>query len=168
MTIGPVQMLVIGFEGDRFTGEILAELDRLRDQEVARLIDLLFVRHNEDDSLDVLQRSDLSPQEATQFGAILGALVGLGAGGEAGAEAGAQAGAEALAGGHVFDDDDVWYVANVIPPGGSAAVALIEHRWAIPLRDAIIRAGGMALADEWVHPSDLVAAGLAGAGGAGA
>jgi hypothetical protein len=43
----------------------------------------------------------------------------------------------------------------------SAAVALIEHRWAIPLRDAIRRAGGVTTADAWVHPEDLVAAGAA-------
>jgi hypothetical protein len=40
---------------------------------------------------------------------------------------------------------------------------LIEHRWAIPLRDGIVAAGGFALADEWIHPADLVAAGVAAA-----
>ena len=39
----------------------------------------------------------------------------------------------------------------------SAAIAVLEHRWAIPLRDAIPAAGGTALADEWLHPQDLVA-----------
>jgi hypothetical protein len=51
-------------------------------------------------------------------------------------------GAEALEGGHVFDEEDVWYAADAIPNGSAAAIALIEHRWAIPLRDAIIDAGG--------------------------
>jgi hypothetical protein len=49
----------------------------------------------------------------------------------------------------------------VIPPGASAAIALIEHRWAIPLRNAIETAGGQTLADTWVHPQDLVAIGAA-------
>jgi hypothetical protein len=55
-----------------------------------------------------------------------------------------------------------------MPPqqGGSAAVALIEHRWAIPLRDKILDAGGVALADEWIHPADLVAIGAAASGDA--
>jgi hypothetical protein len=52
-------------------------------------------------------------------------------------------------------------VADVIPDGSIAAIALIEHRWAIPLRDAVVRAGGVALADEWIHPEDLVALGAA-------
>jgi hypothetical protein len=45
----------------------------------------------------------------------------------------------------------------------SAAIAVIEHRWAIPLRDAVIASGGVALADEWLHPQDLVAVGIAAA-----
>ena len=52
-------------------------------------------------------------------------------------------------------------MADAIPPGSAAAIALIEHRWAIPFRDAVVRAGGVALADEWIHAADLVAAGQA-------
>ena len=59
-----------------------------------------------------------------EFGAIVGALIGLGAEGEEGAEAGAQAGAEALEDGHVFDEDEVWYVTDSIPNGTAAAIAL--------------------------------------------
>jgi hypothetical protein len=51
----------------------------------------------------------------------------------------------------------------VIPNGTAAAIALIEHRWAIPLCGAIIQAGGFMLADEWIHARDLVAAGLTAA-----
>ena len=98
-----------------------------------------------------------------EFGALAGALVGLGAAGEEGAEEGAVAGAVAMEDGKAFKDEDVWYVADAIPPGTSAGIALIEHRWAVPLREAIERAGGMPLADEWVHPSDLVAAGAVAA-----
>ena len=56
--------------------------------------------------------------------------------------------------------DQVWDVAASIPNGSAAAVALIEHLWATPLRDAIARAGGVASGD-WVHPLDLVEIGLA-------
>jgi hypothetical protein len=59
-------------------------------------------------------------------------------------------------------DEEEWYIPDAIPEGSSAAIALIEHRWAIPLRDAILRAGGQAVADAWLHPRDLVAVGLAG------
>ena len=43
MDFGPVQMLVIGFEDGKFSGEILAELRRLREHDIVRLVDLLFV-----------------------------------------------------------------------------------------------------------------------------
>jgi len=58
-------------------------------------------------------------------------------------------------------DDEIWYAADAIPPGTAAAVALIEHRWAIPLRDAIVEAGGFTLEDTWLHPEDLIALGVA-------
>jgi len=55
----------------------------------------------------------------------------------------------------------VWFIADAIPAGSSAAVAVLEHRWAVPLREAIARANGQALADEWLHPSDLAQLGPA-------
>ena len=58
-----------------------------------------------------------------------------------------------------FGDDEVWYLQDAIPEGHSAAVALIEHRWAIPLRDKIAKAGGLTLSDAWIHVADLVAVG---------
>jgi len=161
MTLGPVQMLVVGFEGDHFTGEILAELKRLREQDVIRLIDLMFVKKDEEGNVEARQLSDLGQEEAMEFGAIVGALIGFGAGGEEEARRAAVVGATELEDGHVFDDDDVWYVTDAIPNGTAAAIALMEHRWAIPLRDAIGRAHGVTLADEWVHAKDLVAIGVA-------
>jgi hypothetical protein len=95
-----------------------------------------------------------------EFGATVGALLGFGMAGEEGLEAGAEAGAEALEDGQVFDDDEMWVAIDAIPNGTAAGVALIEHRWAIPLRDAIARAGGFVLADEWIHAKDLVAIGV--------
>ena len=160
MAIGPVQMLVLGFEDPNFTGEILAELQRLKEQDIVRLIDAMAVQKDADGEITALQISDLSPEEAEEFGAVVGALIGLGEAGEEGIEAGAAAGAEALEDGHVFDEAEVWYAADAIPAGSAAAIALIEHRWAIPLRDAIVRAGGFTITDEWIHPKDLIAAGL--------
>ena len=159
MTMGPVQLLVVGFAGGEFKGEILAELERLRDHDIVRLIDLVFVRKDTDGKVEKILRSDLSPEEAEEFGATVGALIGFGAAGEEGAELGAIEGAAALEDGHVFDDE-VWYVEDAIPSGTAAAVALLEHRWAVPLRDGIRRAGGFHLADAWIHPADLVGIGL--------
>jgi uncharacterized membrane protein len=163
MAIGPVQMLVVGFDEPKFKGEVLEELKRLKEEDIIRLIDLAVVRKDDEGNIETLHTSDLSEDEAMEFGAYVGALIGLGAAGEEGAEAGALAGAEALADQQVFDDDQVWYVADAIPNGTAAGIALIEHRWAIPLRDSIARAGGIPLADEWIHATDLVAIGLVGA-----
>jgi len=127
---------------------------------VIRLIDMGFVRKDDDGVITMIEHSDLSQDETIEFGATVGALIGLGVAGEEGAEAGAIAGAEAALDGGMIEDQ-VWYIADEIPEGTAAAVALIEHRWAIPLRDAIRRAGGVALADSWVHPEDLVAFGAA-------
>lgn len=159
LSLGPVQMLIVGFTGDNFDGSIMKELDRLKEHDIVRLIDLLFVKKNEDGEIEVAQRSDLNAEEAQEFGAIIGALVGLGADGEEGAEYGALAGAAELQDGHVFDDDAVWYLGDAIPDGTAAAVALLEHRWAIPLRDKIAQAGGLTLSDAWIHVADLVAVG---------
>jgi uncharacterized membrane protein len=159
--IGPVQMLVLGFDHPKFTGQILPELQRLKELDVVRLLDLMVVQKKEDGELDLYQQSDLDQDEAIRFGALVGALIGIGTGDEEVAEYAAVAGAADAADGHVIDADDVWYIADAIPAGSAAAIALIEHRWAIPLRDKIIEAGGFALADEWVHPADLVAVGMA-------
>ena len=51
-------------------------------------------------------------------------------------------------------------MADSIEPGCAAAIALIEHLWAAPLRDAITRAGGVPVSDAWIHPLDLVEIGL--------
>ena len=163
MTIGPVQMLVLGFAEPNFTGKIAAELERLKDSDTIRIIDVLVVKKELDGDLTIVQATDLTQDESMEFGAVVGGLIGLGAAGEEGMEAGAVAGAEALEDGRVFDEDEVWYVADTIPPGTAAAIALIEHRWAIPLRSTILEAGGMLLADEWIHPVDLVAVGVAAA-----
>ena len=150
MSMGPVQLLVVGFEGGELNGEILAELDRLREDDVVRLIDLAFVRKDDKGNVEKILRSDLSPEEAEAFGAAVGALLGFGAAGDERVAA--------LDEGHVFDED-VWYVDDAIPNDTAALVALLEHRWAIPLRDKIAQAGGLTLSDAWVHVADLVAVG---------
>src|SRR4051812_31898623 len=151
MSFGPVQLLVIGFPTDHFTGEIMAELDRLREHNIVRLIDLMVVTKDSSGEVRALERTDLSPGEASRFGEIVGALIGLGTG--------ADEPLDIEPPGAALTDEEVWYVADEIPPGTTAAVALLEHVWATPLRDAVIRNGGIAVADNWVHPEDLVVLG---------
>src|SRR5436190_1528893 len=159
MTIGPVQLLVIGFSEPDFHGQIRAQLDRLRESDTIRLIDLALVRKDADGNLERLRMSDLTTEEAEEYGAVVGALIGLGAGGEDEMEAGAMAGAAAGADGHLLPDD-VRYVEDALGDAEAAAVVLLEHRWAIGLREAIQDAGGFHLADAWIHPLDLVSIGV--------
>jgi uncharacterized membrane protein len=161
MDLGPVQLLVFGFERPRFGGRIAAELNRLKEQDLIRVIDALVVHKNAEGEVRDIQVTDLSPTESERFGAIIGGLIGLGAGGPETARAAAEAGMQMISdrGGHVFDPAE-WDVLEDIPPDTAAALVLLEHRWAIPLRDTIREEGGVAIGDLWLHPRDLVAAGL--------
>jgi hypothetical protein len=145
MALGPVQLLVVGFDRPDFSGEVLAELERLRESDVVRVLDLLVVHKGADGVVRRLDHSDLTDVEA---GAVVGALIGLGG-----------TGADAD-GGHLAAEEELWSLEEAIPDDSAAAIALVEHRWAIGTRDAIRAAGGVAVADAWIHPADLVVAGL--------
>jgi uncharacterized membrane protein len=161
MAIGPVQLIVLGFNEPDFHGEIAAELERLRESDTVRVIDALAVHKDADGEIEVQHLSNLSKDEAIELGSKVGALIGLGIEGEAGLEAGAVAGAELGSDGiHAFSDDDAWDVLEDIPNDSAAALLLIEHHWAVGLRDAIARAGGFRVSDGFISPLDLVEIGL--------
>jgi uncharacterized membrane protein len=161
MAIGPVQLVVLGFTQPDFHGEIIAELERLRESDTVRVIDALAVYKDAAGDIEVEHLSNLSEEQAIELGSTVGALVGLGIEGEEGLGAGAEAGAEAAADGvKVFSDDDAWDVLGQIPNDTAAALVLLEHQWAVPLRDAVMRAGGFRLADGFISPLDLVEIGL--------
>jgi hypothetical protein len=157
-----VQILVVGFDDPQFTGKTLEELKRLKDSDVIRLIDLLVLRKDENGELERYHSSDLSESELQEFGATVGALIGFGMGGgddETITEA-AVVGSAAVPNALDSETRGQWFVDDAIPNGTAAAVALIEHRWAIGLREAIRDANGFHLADAWIHPEDLIAVGL--------
>jgi uncharacterized membrane protein len=163
MAIGPVQLIVLGFSHPNFHGEIIAELERLRESGTVRVIDSLAVYKGADGELEVEHLSNLSEDEAIEMGTKIGALIGLGIEGEEGMEAGAIAGAEEVAadgGVHVFTEEEGWDILEDIPNDSAAALILLEHHWAVPLRDAIARAGGFRLSDGFISPLDLVEIGL--------
>ena len=134
--MGPVQMLVIGFEGGEFSGEIAAELERLREHDTIRVLDLVVVAKDADGNVSAAEGQEgLALRLLDVTDADLAHL-------------------------EEADTDDLWEATEAIPPGGAAAVVLIEHRWAIPLRDAIANAGGVPLADAWLAPEDVASLGL--------
>jgi uncharacterized membrane protein len=161
MSIGPVQLLVLGFRHPNFHGEIMAELDRLRLSDTIRVIDALAVYKDSAGEIEIEHLSNLTTEEAIELGSKVGALIGLGIGGEEaaleGAQLGAQAGAEGV---DIFHDEDAWDVLADIPNDSAAALLLIEHHWAVPLRDAVARAGGYRLGDGFISPLDLVGIGM--------
>jgi len=162
MAIGPVQLIVLGFDHPDFHGEVIAELERLRESDTVRVIDSIAVYKDADGNLEVEHLSNLTEQEAIELGSKIGALIGLGVEGEEGMEAGAALGAEQAAaeGIHVFAGAEEWDVLEEIPNDSAAALVLLEHHWAVPLRDAIARAGGFRISDGFISPFDLVEIGL--------
>ncbi|RJQ92293.1 hypothetical protein [Amycolatopsis panacis] len=162
MAIGPVQLIVLGFPHPNFHGQVIEELEKLRESDLVKVIDALAVHKDADGAMEVVHLSNLTDEEAVELGTKIGALIGLGIEGEEGMEAGAEAGA-AMAeaeGVHSFDDVDAWDVLEEIPNGTAAALLLIEHHWAVPLRDAIASAGGYRINDAFISPLDLVGVGL--------
>jgi uncharacterized membrane protein len=163
MAIGPVQLIVLGFASPDFKGEILEEFERLRELDTIRVIDSLAVYKDASGDVAVLKMSNLTTEENIELGAKIGALIGIGMSGDdqevedmalAGAEIAAEDGID------VFDQDQVWDVVGEIPPDTAAALLLIEHHWAVPLRDAIARAGGFRVSDGFISPLNLVEIGL--------
>ena len=148
--LGPIQMLTLAFPGNLVTGEILPELDRLKSDGVVRVIDMLIVRKDPQGNVIVATASDLDFEEATALGSYFGALAGFAAAGPAGAERGAMEGAAELADGHIFDEDNVFRVTQVLDPNTTAVMILFEHTWARTLLDAVARAQGIELMNEWI------------------
>ena len=154
--LGPVEMIVVEFDGYRFKGEIWPELERLKEHDIIRLIDLLVIRKDRSGALAVLTATDLDIQDMLEFGAMIGTLVGSGIAGDEGSAEGMLAGLSKVSSGHVFDESEAQKLASEIPVGTAVAVALVEHRWAIPLRRAIAGAQGEILSDEWLSPQTLI------------
>ena len=148
--LGPIQMLTLAFPGNRFRGEILPELDRLKSEGIVRVIDMLIVRKDSEGKALVATASDLDFGEATALGSYFGALAGFAAAGPAGFDRGAIAGAAELADGHVFDEDDIFRVTQALDPDTTAVMILLEHVWSRQLLDAVARANGVELMNEWI------------------
>ena len=147
MAMGPVQILVLDIGGGEPTGEVLAELQRLAEHDIVKLLDLLVLNRDLDGQFEALE------VKATEDGGTtVAALTGL--------HHHANGDEPTPAPGESEADENLWYVADAIPPGKTVAVALLEHRWAIGLRDALQGRGGELLAEAWVHPRDLAAVGL--------
>jgi uncharacterized membrane protein len=164
MAIGPVQLLVLGFSHPEFHGEIIEELEKLRESDTVRVIDSLAVYKDAEGEIEIRHLSNLTKDEAVELGSKVAALIGLGIDGEEGFEKGLEVGAEEAEDGiHLFTDEEAWDILEDIPNDSAAALILLEHHWAVGLRDAIAKVGGFRLADGFISPLDLVQIGLVSA-----
>ena len=131
MTLGPLEYLVVGFEGNRFTGQIMPELRAVREKGIIRVVDLFFLKKDENGNVTTMELSDLSGEEAQQY---------------------AHLGSDILS---LLAPEDIEQAAQSVPNNSSAALLLFEHTWAIGLKEAIRNAGGVALAGGMVAPDML-------------
>jgi hypothetical protein len=136
---GPVQVLVVGFDQPKFTSEVLAEFVRLREAGIVRLVDLLLISRTKDGTIETLEAPEAL---AADLGGLAAELLSQ------------PEGAEDEAAVAELDPAATWSLADAIPVGGTAAVALIEHLWAAPLSEAIQRAGGTLLEETWLARED--------------
>ncbi|TDT98495.1 hypothetical protein EDD99_6722 [Streptomyces sp. 846.5] len=131
MAVGPVEYLVVAFPGSRFRGDLLPELKRLVDGGVIHILDLTFVKRDDDGVVSFLELDSLEADEAAMFDHLDGEVGGL------------------------LSEEDLVVMAEEIPAGSSAALLVWENTWAAPLTEAIRAAGGVLVAHERV-PEALV------------
>ncbi|HVW45497.1 MAG TPA: hypothetical protein VHA76_00470 [Solirubrobacterales bacterium] len=142
--LGPVQVLLIGLDVAGADRMLAAELQDLHSRDGVRALDVLPVRRGPDGAVRRLDPLDHCAWPGTLVEALL--VSDPGAPEDAAAEAG-----EAEA-------EGAWRLADRLPRGATAAILLIEHRWAIPLREAANNMRAEIFGDAWVHPRDLAAA----------
>ena len=134
---GPYELIVIGFEGNRFTGKVAPALQALRDKRIITLLDLLFVSRDGAGELTVRELSDLTVDDVTALGLDAPEATGRD---------------RAVA---WFSPDELEAVGKDLPENSSVLVALFEHTWAADFRDAVAGAGGEVFSAERV-PAELV------------
>jgi hypothetical protein len=131
--LGPIDYLVVEFPGNRMTGEGWPLLVDLVDRGIIRLLDLVFIRKEEDGSVTGLSLQDLG-NEGVDLTIFEGASSGL------------------------LGDDDLAEAAKAVEPGSSAGVMIYENSWAAPFATALRRGGGQLVAFGRIPIQDILAA----------
>jgi uncharacterized membrane protein len=132
MALGPIEVVVLGFPGSRFTGEIRPRIVDLVDRGIVTVVDALFVTKDEAGEVAFLELQQLSDDpEVSALGDLLSKQLDL------------------------LSEDDVIELVGDLEPGSSALALVFEHTWMLPVREAIVASGGVLLADLHV-PADVV------------
>lgn len=119
---GPVEVLMVGFPGNRFNGAIIPELKRLIDAGIITVIDGLVVSKGDDGEVTFAEFAE-SDGDAGQIADLIGEAEGL------------------------VSDEDVTELAEAMDPNSTGAILIFEHVWAAGLRAAVEGSGGSMLAD---------------------
>lgn len=131
MTLGPLEYSVIGFEGNRFNGEIAREFGKVVDNGAIRLVDVVFITKDIDGHVAGVEIDNRDDPRFAAFAPLLAGLHGL------------------------FTDEDIDAIGAGLPDNTSALAVLFEHRWAEDLKDAITGAGGFLMSRTTVAPEVL-------------
>ena len=122
--LGPIEVLVVGFPGNRFTGGILPELEALVDAGTISIVDGLFITKDEVGDVTFVELDQIDENEdAAALGRFIGSSLDL------------------------LSDDDAAEFAAALEPNSSAAALVFEHTWFKPLRDELIGSGGVMVAN---------------------
>jgi uncharacterized membrane protein len=162
MAIGPVQLVALSFDNAEIPAGVVEELRRLREAGIVRLVDAVWVAKDDQGDLVEVRSSDFDQEELDELAGLAGALFGFGVAGEDGVDAGTELGvALAETGDFGIGQDEIDEVADIIPPGTSVALLMLEHQWAQGLREAVFDGGGDVIAHGFVTPDAIIAAGEA-------
>lgn len=119
MVLGPIEIVVIGFESGSFTGEIVAELEKLVEANTINIIDGLVVRKDSEEDTTFVELDQIdNDADVAKVAALMDKVDSL------------------------ISDEDVEILADSLPVGGAAGILVFEHTWVKPLRDAIVNVGG--------------------------
>ena len=156
MSLGPIQILIIGFEEDDFACEILPKLRTLDKDGFIKIVDILFAKKDIKGNIFALREDELTVEEAMRFGSIAGTL-GLGIPeDEEGGKATRLENFELAENDFGSNLKEIAGIVEKIPKDSSFAVVLIEQCWTIALNDNITKSGGVLLAQGQVSPISLV------------
>jgi uncharacterized membrane protein len=157
MTLGPVQLVVLRFDDAALPHELINQLHRWRADGTIRLVDAVFVAKNDQGDLVKIRDCRFSPEDAVLRGLLSSTLFEpRDERRRRSAELGALA---ADAGEFGLNRDDIDQIADLIPRNSAAALVLLEHLWAIDLKERVIQANGTVIAHGWITPSTLTANG---------
>lgn len=124
MSLGPVELLVIKFPGNQFTGEIVPALKELVDSGTIRIIDLIFARKDKDGNVLVVELNELDDDAYAAYNGVVGDLSGT------------------------LTEDDVNQLAATLERNSSAGMMLFENTWATRFQNAVLKANGKLVLNE--------------------